>query len=145
MATRQAVGMEIGFPIEFIVHGTPVSHQAKRAASKEAWKELVRDASRAAVPDPRFASEDRIAVTLYYFPGEPMEGDIDNIVKLVLDALVRHIYLDDRQVERVVVQKFEPGKAFPFGQASPTLRQAMDGDKPLLYVRVSADPFEDLT
>ncbi len=35
-------------------------------------------------------------------------GDIDNIVKPILDALCHHIYMDDRQVQRLVVQKFEP-------------------------------------
>jgi crossover junction endodeoxyribonuclease RusA len=74
-----------------------------------------------------------------------MEGDIDNIVKPVLDALGGHIYLDDWQVERVVVQKFEPGKLFPFAAPSPTLDDAVNGWKPVLYVRLSNDPFEDLT
>ena len=107
--------MEIVFPVEFIVHGTPVSHQAKRSESREQWKDQVRKSSLLALPEPHFASEQRIAVTLFYFPPEPMQGDVDNIVKLVLDACCRHIYLDDSQVERVVVQKFEPDHLFSFG------------------------------
>ena len=63
-----------------------------------------------------------------------MQGDVDNIVKLVR-ALVRHIYLDDRQVERVVVQKFEPEQRV----------SALGGDRPMLYVRISDDPFEELS
>ncbi len=64
-------------------------------------------------------------MTLFYFPAEPMTGDLDNIVKLVLDALVPHIYLDDEQVERILVQKFEPDNIFPFSAPSPMLQQAM--------------------
>jgi crossover junction endodeoxyribonuclease RusA len=136
--------MEIAFPIEFIVRGTPVSHQAKRSQSREQWKAQVRHASFAAISNPHFASEDRIGVTLFYFPPEPMQGDVDNIVKLVLDACSAHIYLDDAQVERVVVQKFEPDRLFSFGTPSDTMVDAMQGAKPSLYVRISNDPHEDL-
>lgn len=85
-----------------------------------------------------------MAVTLFYLPDEPMQGDIDNIVKLILDALSEHIYIDDGQVERLVVQKFEPGRVFRFQQPSPTFLTALNGTKPVLYVRVSNDPVEDL-
>lgn len=73
-----------------------------------------------------------------------MQGDVDNIVKLVLDALCEHIYRDDNQVERVVVQKFEPGNVFPFRSPSAALSEALKRAKPALYVRLSGDPFEDL-
>lgn len=73
-----------------------------------------------------------------------MAGDIDNIVKPILDALGSHIYRDDRQVHRVLVQKFEPGNIFPFGAPSPTLEEALLREKPILYIRLSDDPFEDL-
>ena len=91
-----------------------------------------------------WASNDRIAVTMLYFPDEPKEGDIDNIIKLVLDALSMHIYMDDSQVDRVVVQKFEPDNVFAFAAPSLTLTEALTGRKPVLYIRVSNDPFEDL-
>ncbi len=73
-----------------------------------------------------------------------MEGDIDNIVKLIVDALCHHIYLDDGQVERVVVQKFEPGNGFEFATPSEVLKRALGSPKPLVYIRISDDPFEDL-
>lgn len=136
--------MEIEFPIEFLVRGTPVSSQAKSATAREDWKTRVKTASRGALPQPHFASDQRMAVTLYYLPEGRMPGDIDNIVKLVLDALCAHIYLDDAQVERVVVQKFEPGNVFSFPNASMTIVDAITGPKPVLYVRVSDDPLEEL-
>jgi crossover junction endodeoxyribonuclease RusA len=48
--------MEISFPIEFLVHGTPVSLQAKRSASKTEWKDRVKKASMSVIPQPHFAS-----------------------------------------------------------------------------------------
>ncbi len=136
--------MEIPFPVEFVVQGTPVSAQAKEPSSKTEWKGIVKAASLAALPSPHFASDERIALTLYYFPPERMTGDIDNIVKLVADALCAHIYIDDDQIDRVVVQRFEPGSVFDFSNPSPALFDAVTGPKPVLYVRVSTNPFEDL-
>lgn len=136
--------MLIEFPIEFVVKGTPVSLQAKLPKSRDEWKQRVKDASSKVIPSPHFASEDRVAITLYYLPEEPMQGDVDNIVKPILDALCRHIYIDDRQVERVVVQKFEPGNVFPFAEPTTTFTEALNADRPLLYVRISNDPFEEL-
>jgi crossover junction endodeoxyribonuclease RusA len=136
--------VEIEFPIEFIVAGTPVSSQAKLPKAKAEWKERVKAASSTVLPTPHFASDHRMAVTLFYFPNEVMQGDVDNIVKLVLDALGQHIYINDSQVDRIVVQKFEPGNIFGFGSPSAMLAEASEGQKPVLYVRLSDDPFEDL-
>lgn len=73
-----------------------------------------------------------------------MAGDVDNLIKPILDALGRHIYVDDRQIHRVVAQKFEPDDIFPFRAPSPTLEAALLAQKPILYVRLSDNPFEDL-
>jgi len=119
------MSVEIQFPLEFIVRGTPVSLQAARAKSKEDWKQRVKDASYDALPEGHFSTEAAISVTLFYFPATEMQGDVDNIVKPILDALSKHIYNDDRQVERVWVQKFEPGRIFQFARPSEVLSQAL--------------------
>jgi crossover junction endodeoxyribonuclease RusA len=137
--------LEPEFPIEFLVSGTPVSLQAARAVSKVEWKQRVKAASCAELTDGHFATQERVAATLFYFPAAPMQGDLDNIVKLVLDALGRHIYLDDSQVERIVVQKFEPGNVFAFTSPTAKLELAINSPKPLLYIRLSIDPFEELS
>lgn len=134
--------LDLAFPLEFLVRGTPVSLQAKRRESVALWKEAVRASSRSVLPDWHFASSGPIAVTLFYFPGTKMAGDVDNIVKPILDALCGQIYIDDRQVERILVQKFESERFFAFGTLTPTLEQALQGPKPVLYVRVSDEPFE---
>jgi crossover junction endodeoxyribonuclease RusA len=136
--------VEIEFPVEFLVAGTPVSLSAKRRESVDQWKLRIVDATRSVLPDGHFATEKPVSATLFYFPAAEMAGDIDNIVKPVLDALGRHIYLDDRQVHRVLVQKFEPGNVFEFAAPSSTLQDALSRAKPVLYIRLSNDPFEDL-
>jgi crossover junction endodeoxyribonuclease RusA len=135
--------LEPDFPIEFLVVGTPASLQTKRAETRDQWRALVRQACQAVLPSGHFATERRLAATLFYFPAGRMQGDVDNIIKLTLDALKRHVFMDDAQVERVLVQKFEPGVEFQFTAPTPTLARAVDHAKPVLYVRLSADPFED--
>ncbi|WP_158743811.1 RusA family crossover junction endodeoxyribonuclease [Acidisphaera sp. L21] len=138
------MSVEIAFPLEFIVPGTPVSLQVKRQESKNLWKERVRQASYNALPDGHFATASALAVTLFYFPSGEMTGDIDNIVKPILDALNKHIYLDDRQIERIWVQKFEPGRIVRFKDPSALLGQAFAGKRPSLYIRLGNDPTEGL-
>jgi crossover junction endodeoxyribonuclease RusA len=53
--------------------------------------------------------------------------------------------MDDAQVERVVIQKFEPGNIFLFAAPTEILADALSSRKPLLYVRLSRDPFEELS
>lgn len=124
--------------------GTPVSFQRSNAIAKNDWKELVRSSSIRELPEMHFATDQKIAVTLYYYPEHRMAGDVDNIVKLTLDAMSQHLYVDDEQVERVVVQKFESDRVFAFQDPTPTLAACMLGSKPALYIRVSTDPHEDL-
>ena len=138
------MSVEIQFPLEFVVQGTPVSLQTARAKSKEAWKQRVKEASYKSLPEGHFSTESPISVTLFYFPATEMQGDVDNIVKPILDALAKHIYSDDRQVERVWVQKFEPGRVFQFARPSEVLSEALSGEKPLLFVRLGDDHAEGL-
>ena len=73
-----------------------------------------------------------------------MQGDVDNIVKLILDGMCQYVFLDDRQVERVVVQKFETDNMFSFAAPTFVLTTALGATRPVTYVRVSNNPFEDL-
>jgi crossover junction endodeoxyribonuclease RusA len=138
------MSVEIKFPIEFAVEGTPVSLQAKRRDSIARWKSQIVKASQIVLPPGHFATEAALAITLFYFPAAPMEGDLDNIVKPILDALEKHIYMNDRQIYRILVQKFELTHAFEFASPSPALKEALNTTRPTLYIRLSDDPFEDL-
>ncbi len=78
-------------------------------------------------------------MTILYFPPATMTGDIDNIVKPILDALRPGIYLDDQQVARVWVQKFEPESAVSFSSPTSRLLEALERPRPLVYIRVDSD------
>jgi len=136
-------GMEIEFPVEFVVHGTPISSQGS-SASKKAWKKSVKDASYTALPEGHWWYEGEVAVTIYYFPSSPMGGDIDNIVKMTLDAMSAHILKNDKQVARVVVQRFNPDSIFAFSDPSEKLVEALTSEGPSVFIRLSSDVTEGL-
>ncbi len=49
------------------------------------------------------------------------------------------IYPDDRLLERITVQKFEPGVDVVFQSLTPALEQAVEGDRPVIYIRIDDD------
>ena len=142
MSERTDPDITLPFPIEFTILGTPRSHQSKNASAKEAWKAKVREIATTHVSGLRafFLIDDRpLAATIFYFPREEMAGDVDNIVKLIVDGMVSVIYPDDRVIERVVVQKFEPGVHAEFQSSTPALEQAVQTERPVLYIRIDDD------
>lgn len=129
------MSVEIEFPVEVMVPGVPLSLQAS-TRSKEEWKERIRAAARKELPEGHFAYEAPMKVTIYYFSDAPASVDIDNIVKPIFDSLNRFIYLDDKQVERLVVQKVEAGRLFTFTSPSPRLAETIETEGPRVYLQV---------
>lgn len=130
------------YPFEVVLQGTPVALQSKTATSREAWKERVKEAAdkrQRETYELGFVDDRAIAVTIYYFPGAPMQGDVDNIVKLILDGMEGVAYLDDHAVERITVQKFEPEVGWEFSALSDQLALALDTEVPVVYIRVDDD------
>jgi hypothetical protein len=140
-ASGTLAGQETLYPLEFFVGGTPISLQAG-TASKERWKATVKKIAleRARATDEVGWLDRRpLSVTICYFPVAPMEGDIDNIVKPIMDALLTIAYIDDRDVERIIAQKFEPDVEWGFANPSEQLSAALDTAPPVVYVRVDDD------
>lgn len=129
------------YPLEFVLASTPLSLQAS-ARSKERWKAAVRAAAReriTATDELGFLDRRPLSLTIHYFPERAMQGDVDNIVKPIMDALIGVAFLDDRDVERVAVQKFEPQFDWSFVMPSEVLSTALDGTPPIVYIRVADD------
>jgi crossover junction endodeoxyribonuclease RusA len=135
------IALEIPFPFEFIVSGTAVSAQARSEALKE-WKSRIKDSASKNLPHGHFATQDSLGVTIFYFLEEEMQGDIDNIIKPILDALCKHVYMDDHQIERIFIARFEPEKIIKFDSPSIILDKAIEMDKPNLYIKISPNLYE---
>nr|WP_294507173.1 RusA family crossover junction endodeoxyribonuclease [uncultured Rhodopila sp.] len=130
------------FPVEFLIQDTPLSHQSKNANAKERWKRKVGEAAKARVDALRdffFLDGRALAATIFYFPSAPMDGDVDNIVKLIVDGMIAVIYPDDRLLERITVQKFEPETDTVLRSLTPTLEQATEMERPVVYIRIDDD------
>ncbi|WP_298955199.1 RusA family crossover junction endodeoxyribonuclease [uncultured Methylobacterium sp.] len=130
------------FPIEFAIHKTPRSLQSKNGRAKEDWKRLVRQAARDRIDAQRELTwlDDRpLAAKILYFAPAPMDGDVDNIVKLILDGMLGAVYRSDRVIERVIVQKIEPGIVVQFASMTGTLEEALGAEPPVVYIRVDDD------
>jgi crossover junction endodeoxyribonuclease RusA len=129
------------YPFEVVVEGVPLSLQASHQ-SRARWIERVHNAAlsrRIHTYELGLLDERVLAVTIFYFAAAPMGGDIDNIVKPIMDALKAVAYVDDRVVERVVAQKYEPAVAWDFLAPSEQLAVALDRDPPVVYIRVDDD------
>ncbi|WP_428493392.1 RusA family crossover junction endodeoxyribonuclease [Rhodopila sp.] len=118
--------ISLPFPIEFVIRDTPRSHQSANAKGKELWKQKVGTIAGAHARTLReffYIDHRPLAATIFYFPPIKMEGDVDNIVKLIIDGIKTILYPDDRVLERIVVQKFEPGVEVVLTSLTPILRR----------------------
>lgn len=130
------------FPIEFLIQKTPRSFQSKNAQAKEQWKLVVRQAAKDCIDAQREFTwlDDRpLAAKILYFAPAPMDGDVDNIVKLILDGMLQIVYRNDRVVERVLVQKIEPGMIVEFASITDKLEEAVETEHPVVYIRIDDD------
>ena len=73
-----------------------------------------------------------------------MQGDIDNIVKPILDALSRHIFLTTYKLAELWSRNLNRETSLVFQSPTNTFAKALEGDKPVLYIRVTNDPHEEL-
>ena len=128
----------LDLPLEFLVLGVPLSAGAS-ADSRELWKARVAGAAKLALPADYFCTTATVAVTIYYFSPEASVGDIDNIVKPILDALNGVVYVDDSQVDRVLVQRFPSSRPISIENPSPTLIDAIEQTPPIVFVRIHDD------
>lgn len=130
------------YPFEFLLHATPLSLQTKNRVRYAAWKDEVGAIAmdrRNEVCGQVMLDDRPLAATILYFTAAPLEGDVDNIVKPILDGLREVAYPDDRQIERVVVQKLEPGISWVVEASTDQISAALDAEPPVVYVRIEAD------
>ncbi|MCK0151875.1 RusA family crossover junction endodeoxyribonuclease [Marivita sp. S6314] len=129
------------FPLKFAVKGTPVGLKATK--SKKPWMDAVAREASLALPKNWQPSEKELSLTIYDFPADPPQGDVDNIIKRIQDALNEVVYIDDKQVSRVVAQRFLPSD-YEYQEVLPDLvAEALVNDPPFVYIRVSTEPWSE--
>ena len=132
-------------PFEFIVVGTPVSHQSKNKKRIRAWKSQILSAAQSRWPPttPPLTCEITLEITYFYDTAAP---DVDNIIKPVQDALIGLVYHDDAAVTRTSSRKSRLDGAFRVRGVSTELASALAIGNEFLRVRVLPGPeHEDLS
>lgn len=124
---------------EFVVEGPPVSSQARRRANRDAWQATVRAAAAASWPAGRPPIASEVAVTIsHFFLGAP--ADVDNLPKLILDALKGLVLADDRQVSDLLVQRRPLGGPYIVSMPSPELIRGITLGREFLHIVIATPP-----
>lgn len=112
---------------EFLVEGPPVSLNVKNHNPKryQRWIKTVREAARKEWPvsaEPIRTTSVSVTIVNYHTGGPP---DVDNIIKPILDAMNGVVYEDDKQVYRVISERFAMDGFVEQAETYPPLAQAM--------------------
>ena len=122
---------------EFSVQGPPVSSQARRGASREAYRKKVAAAAAVAwiAGQPLIVSPVSVTIT-HFFEGAP--ADLDNISKLILDGLKGVVLLDDRQVSDLVLQRRPLVGPYVVVSATPELTRGLGLGREFVHIAVAS-------
>lgn len=125
--------MALPLPLEIILFRKPISLQGS-ATGKHRWQNDIRQEIHSQEPKGCYAHEGDLATSIYCFTTGQVPGDIDNIVKPILDAMCRQVYIDDRQVVSLLVHKYEPHRIMEIHDPAATLATAMTSRRPAVYI-----------
>ena len=132
--------VELKFPIRFAVSGTPASFQGK-GKSKPLWQEAVRETLSTVVPPQAFACTEDLSLTIYDFPETLPQGDVDNIIKPIQDCMIGPVYIDDRQIRRVLAHRFLPSDYENDQDLPELIAEALVNDPPFVYISIDLNPY----
>lgn len=82
-----------------------------------------------------FLSGDPLRFTLIWFASDETSGDLDNVIKPILDAAIHVIMLDDRQVHSINAEIYPPSRPETFRAVSAGLVEALERARPCVYIR----------
>lgn len=83
--------------VDLVLPRKPVSHQARDAQNRNAWRDYVFGRAHRIWPARPLVGH-RLKFIMVYLADEPNPGDINNFVKPVQDALCACIYGDDSMI-----------------------------------------------
>ena len=109
------------------------------ARSRARWRECVREAAQAKLSPGSWAWTTQLRVAIVYFSEGPSSLDADNIAKPILDALNGVIWVDDRQIDEIVIRKSDLTALVALRNPPPELAEALIWNEAFVLVRVSAD------
>jgi len=122
-------------PFEFTIEGPPVSQQTRRRDRLPPWRAAIRDAAEKRWMSGDAPVEQGVSVEItHFFVGAP--GDVDNIIKPILDALVGLVFVNDSQVTDVVSRRRNLAGPYTIELPSTVLTDALANGREFLHIRV---------
>lgn len=122
-------------PLEFVVDGDAVSQQSRRSGLRREWRERVRYAAERAMPEDAEAVAGTIMVSIAYFY-DAVDIDVDNLPKLILDALKGLVFADDAHVADLLCLKRRVAPDTAVETESELLEDSVNEGRAFTYVRV---------
>ncbi|MEH2463434.1 hypothetical protein [Nostoc sp.] len=122
-------------PFEFLIPRRPVSLQTKKRENLQAWKNFVRLEAQKVWKDNSPIKEGDLQLTLVYLCDD-FPADIDNIIKLIQDALVDLVF-DDSLVSNVDSHRRFMSDPIEIKSLPSLLQRAVITGKECVYVKVS--------
>jgi Holliday junction resolvase RusA-like endonuclease len=122
---------------DFTVAGVP---RVPKAHSKEAWKAQVAHAARDAwgVAAPVAAGD--ISIAIIYFYRTATNIDVDNIAKVIIDALKGIVLADDSIVTQAILRKTDQAETAEIDASTGVLERHFGVTKDFVYVVVADGP-----
>jgi len=107
-----------GCPYTYWVFGRPVSvgsDESRKPRALARWREQVKAALAASIAEASdgrgfILIEDLVDIRIYWMstnPTDPSQPDLDNVLKPFIDAFNGTVIADDRQVHRIIAEKFD--------------------------------------
>ena len=99
-------------PLEFTVSGRPAS--VNNTAAIGAWQQRVEEVAQSQKVKKlgnsalSLKSSQDATVKIFFFPANRKYADVDNAIKPTIDGLKRALLKDDKQVMRVIAERFFP-------------------------------------
>jgi Holliday junction resolvase RusA-like endonuclease len=125
---------------DFVVRGIPRTRQRRRKHVGDDWKETVRTAARQHWPGDRapYAAELQVLVIYYYRNHTTI--DVDNISKLILDAIKGILIEDDLLISQLTVRKTDLTKIIEIQNPPDKLVPLLGGSSNFVYVCLGGPP-----
>lgn len=122
--------------VDFLLPRRPVSHQAKDAANRNAWRDYIFGRAMLAWSGKPLLDYP-LKFTMVYLSDDPRPGDINNFVKPVQDALCALVYADDSMIRDVSAHMRFLSEPNAISGLPRTLAQAVIDGQACVYVAIS--------
>jgi Holliday junction resolvase RusA-like endonuclease len=127
---------------EFIIHGRPVSQQARRKQRLKDWISYVRGEAEKYWTAGHTQADGPIRITIAFFFDE-VALDADNVVKPIQDALKGLAYEDDSLISDVVCRRRNLRGTFRLDELPGTLTAGFEVGGEFVYVRIDDAPDQE--